>query len=205
MSNARDLIEAESPKGVFRAVTQAEWIGGGLWYKQHDFGSSGGKKRGQVGHVFYGHDQKWHMRDVLGVSNVLACRHSYDTEAEAKAALTAFAFELGLIHEEPLPWRRESLAVIEAENPKDVFRKAVSIPQHDWHLRTWNHKTFLFQDDEGNILEVWLEGAGWQVTLKDPYVARETLTHRVNISDTNTAVRAAKDWATRALRDRSGL
>ena len=130
---AREIIEVEDPKDVFRNVTRPVWIGAGLWIMT----SKAGTKH-QLGHVFYygSGDQKYHMRDVLGEPNSVTCAQAFDTEEEAKAALLELVKRKGLVRTEPRTMRWElnpdgtHRQYYEAEDPKAFLRQA-SADRHD--------------------------------------------------------------------------
>lgn len=137
---AAAVAEAEDPKSVFRQVTRAVWIGGGLWILMPNR-----MLKHQLGHVFFWYerpesqgqvyreaaqgDNKWHMRDVLGEPNSVTCQQAFDTEEEAKAALVELMKRKGLIHSDPIAYR-ESM-----EDPKRFLRKIARMP--DEQTRSW--------------------------------------------------------------------
>jgi len=134
--SARYIVEAETPKSTFRTMKRLLWIGGGLWWTKHDVGKSGGRERGQLGHVFFYYkrpeshggqyrtaaqgDDLWHVRDVYGVPREEYAQQGYPTEEEAKQALVQVLLRHGMIKADQLP---------EAESPKKILRQALANPR----------------------------------------------------------------------------
>ena len=179
----RVIPEAETPKNVFRQATRPFWIGGGLWMPTHNFSVPSGSRRGQLGHVFFyvkrpesfggeyrtaaQGDDKWHMRDVLGEPNSVACAQAFDTEEEAKAALVAWLVRKG--YPEP--------QVTEAENPKSFLKRMSRL---SWKCCSIGHNTLWFKCVEHPkyfFKQTHIEGGDFKVDfyMIKPDNANETL------------------------------
>ena len=186
---ARDVIEAEDPKRFLRQIARVPvWNWTGLWLRTSD-----GKLNHMLGNVFFhgaaNGDNKWHMRDVVGEPNMVACAQAFATEKEAKAALVAWIVRKGLIRSSDevrnLHWRRDAAGAyeeyLEAEDPKGFLKHHVA----DMDIKAFLAKIAL---DDTPHEDSFKSGQRVQRTKHNPFGARPFGGEPNDIGDLGTII-----------------